>query len=192
MDEFSYTIKIPKERIAVLIGKDGETKDLIEAETESKLDIDSKEGDVSITGKEALQLYTAKEIVRAIARGFNPQVALKLLKPDNSFEIIDIADYAGGKQNHLLRIKGRIIGKEGKSRKLIEEMSESSITIYGKTAGIIGSYESVVIAKKAIESLITGSPHSSVYKWLEKKRREMKRKEFEGKTEDIFKEGVNL
>lgn len=192
MAEFSHEIKIPKERIAVLIGKEGEIKEKIEEETATKIDIDSKEGDVFIAGDEALSLYTAREIVKAIARGFNPEVALKLLKQDYSFELVDLGAYVKDKQNHLLRIKGRIIGKEGKSRRLIEDMTETNLSIYGKTIGVIGAYDSVVIAKKAIESLITGSPHSSVYKWLEKKRRELKRREFEEHTGDILKEGVNL
>ncbi|PLW80775.1 RNA-processing protein [Candidatus Woesearchaeota archaeon] len=192
MAEFSYEIKIPKERIAVLIGTDGEIKSKIEEETSTEIDIDSKEGDVFISGNEALSLFSAKEIVRAIARGFNPEIAMQLKKPDMSFEIIDLGSLLKDKQNHLLRVKGRIIGKEGKSRRLIEEMTECYISVYGKTIGVIGNYDSVVIAKKAIESLISGSPHSSVYKWLEKKRREIKKREFEEKNEDIFKEDVDI
>ena len=33
MDEFSYELKVPVERIAVVIGKDGETKKELEAAT---------------------------------------------------------------------------------------------------------------------------------------------------------------
>ena len=35
--EFSYELKIPKERVAVLIGKKGEIKKRIEDETSSKI-----------------------------------------------------------------------------------------------------------------------------------------------------------
>lgn len=192
MGEFSYEIKIPKDRIAVLIGKDGIIKEKIEELTKSEIDVDSKEGEVIITGDEALLLYSSREIIKAIARGFNPEIAINLLKNDHSFEIINLPDYIKDKPNHLLRIKGRIIGKGGKSRRMIEEYTQTSITVYGKTIGIIGEYESVIIAKKAIESIITGSPHSSVYKWLEKKRRELKKMEFEGKKDDILKDGVQI
>ena len=44
--EYRYELKIPKDRIAVLIGKNGEVKREIEELTESRIEIDSKEGDV--------------------------------------------------------------------------------------------------------------------------------------------------
>jgi len=178
MAEYLYDTKIPKERIAVLIGKDGITKKHIESATNIKLKIDSKEGDVFLEGEDALGLYSAREVVKAIGRGFNPEVALLLLKPDYMFEMLNMLDYVKSK-NHMIRLKGRVIGAEGRSRKTIEDLTETYISVYGKTIGIIGFSENVAIAKKAIESLLSGSPHSSVYKWLEKRRSDMKRKDFE-------------
>lgn len=177
MTEYSYDLKIPKERIAVLIGKNGEIKREIESSTHSKLVIDSAEGDVSVTGTDPLTMFTTKDIIRAIGRGFNPEVALLLLKQDNVFEILDLKDYVQNKQQ-IPRIKGRIIGQEGKSRRVIEDLTETYICVYGKTVGIIGFGERVAIARRAVESLASGSQHSNVYKWLEKKRRELKESQF--------------
>ena len=178
MAEYLYDTKIPKERIAVLIGKDGITKKQIESATNIKLKIDSKEGDVFLEGEDALGLYSAREVVKAIGRGFNPDIALLLLKQDYMLEMINMADYIRSK-NSMIRLKGRVIGAEGRSRKTIEELTETYISVYGKTIGIIGFSENVAMAKKAVESLLSGSPHSSVYKWLEKRRSDMKRKDFE-------------
>jgi ribosomal RNA assembly protein len=176
MAEFSYELKIPKERIAVLIGKNGEVKKSLESETNIVIKVDSKEGDIFIYGEDALGLYTAREVVRAIGKGFNPEVARLLLKQDYVFEIINLTEFTGKSRNTLIRLKGRVIGNEGKSRRLIEELSETYISVYGKFIGIIGLPESILIAKKAVEALLRGSTHANVYKWLEKKRREMKRK----------------
>lgn len=184
---YEYGLKIPYDRVAVLIGPNGTIKKEIEDATNTKLNIDSKEGDVSITGKDAILLYSAREIIKAIGRGFNPEIALQLLKTDNSFELIDINEYVKNKNQHN-RIKGRVIGKDGSSRRTIEELTETYIVVYGKTVGIIGTPEKVTVARRAIESLLSGSPHSTVYKWLEKKRRELKIMELEGKnygTEDF-------
>ncbi|MBS3097264.1 RNA-processing protein [Candidatus Woesearchaeota archaeon] len=170
-----YELRVPKDRVAVLIGKDGKVKKEIELDTKTKISIDSKEGDIFITGEDALGLYNAREVVKAVGRGFNPEVALLLLKPDYSFEMIDVQEYAGKSKEKLLRLKGRVIGEEGKSRRIIEELTESYVSIYGKTVSVIGSIESVAIAKQAIESLLKGATHASVYKFLEKKRRELKR-----------------
>jgi len=176
MTSYSYELKIPQERVAVIIGKNGEVKKNIEIDTKTKIKVDSLEGDILVYGEDALGLYTAREVIRAIGRGFNPEIAKLLLKQDYVFEYIGLNEFTGKSRNTLLRLKGRVIGKEGKSRRLIEELSESYISVFGKSVSIIGTAESATIAKRAVEALLKGSTHASVYKWLENKRRDMKRK----------------
>ncbi len=170
---FSYQLKIPKERVAVLIGEGGSTKRVIEKETKSIIEVDSHEGDVTVSGDEPLLLYSAQLIIKAIARGFNPEIALRLLKQDYAFEIINLHDY-NPKQNHQVRLKGRVIGQGGKSRRVIEELAECNISVYGKTISIISSMDTMPLAKHSVESLLKGANHSTVYKWLERKRRDLR------------------
>jgi ribosomal RNA assembly protein len=179
MDEFQYELKLPKDRIAVLIGKKGQIKREIEVVTTTKISIDSEEGDVFLKGSDALNLYTAKEVVNAIGRGFNPDVALQLLKQDFSFEQLRMDDFCKSK-NSQLRLKGRVIGSEGKARRTIEDLTETNICVYGKTIGIIGRTEYVSVARRAIESLLSGSQHANVFRWLEKQRSQLKRMEYDG------------
>ena len=131
MTEFSYQVKIPKDRIAVLIGKKGEIKKLLEENTKTKINVDSEDGDVSVSGEDALSLYCTRNIIRAIGRGFNPEIAMLLLKQDYAFEMINLPEY--NKPSQFRRIKGRVIGTEGKSRRLIEEQTECYISVYVKT-----------------------------------------------------------
>lgn len=173
---YSFDLKIPKERVAVLIGKSGEVKKELELITGTKIDVDSKEGDVRITGKDSLTMYALREVVKAIGRGFNPEIARLLLKQDYSLELINLLDFVKNK-DHFERIKGRVIGAEGKSRETIESLTGSFISVYGKTIGIIGDPDGVISAKKAVESLLQGSPHSNVYRWLEKNKRVLKEKQ---------------
>ena len=177
MVEYSYELKVPKNRVAVIIGKEGSMKKDIEESTKTKLNIDSKEGDVFVSGEDALGLYTAREIIKSIGRGFNPEIAKLLLKQDYTLEIIDLSEFVGKSKDIIVRLKGRVIGKEGKSRKVIEELTDCSISVFGKTISIIGLPESVANARQAVESLLRGSRHANVYKWLEKRRRELKRNE---------------
>ena len=86
----------------------------------------------------------------------------------------------------MIRLKGRVIGQEGKSRKIIEGLTETYISVYGKTISIIGQAENVSVARRAIESLLAGSNHATVYRWLEKKRRELVRKRFSSESEEDF------
>ena len=175
MTEYEYELKIPEDRVPILIGKNGKVKKELEELSHCEIDVDSKEGDIFLIGEDSLALFTMREIIQAIGRGFNPEIAKLLLKPDYVFELINMNDFIKTK-NDLIRLRGRVIGTDGKTRSLIEELAETHISVYGKTVGIIGEAENVPVAKRAIESLLRGSPHSNVYKWLEKQRRDLKRR----------------
>ncbi|MFH1400891.1 MAG: KH domain-containing protein [Nanoarchaeota archaeon] len=176
MPVYSNTIKVPKDRVGVIIGKEGEVKAALEAEFKVRMKVDSTEGDVIISGQDSLSLYVLSDIIKAIARGFNPDIAMRLKKQDAALEIINLGDFVPNK-NHLPRVRGRLIGTKGKARRTLEELTQTSICVYGKTISIIGEAESVGVAKRAVESLLSGSPHSTVFKWLEKLRRELKLKD---------------
>jgi len=173
MEEYSYELKIPKERVAVLIGKDGATKKELEEQSKISIIVDSKEGDVKLVGNNSVNLYILKDIIKAIGRGFNPEIAMSLFKQDYVLELLSLADFVKS-PNQMLRLKGRVIGKAGKARETIEEFTETNISVYGKTIAILGFCDNVAICKKAVESLLSGSPHASVYKWLEKYRKQKK------------------
>jgi len=170
--EFSYELKIPEERVGVLIGEKGAIKKEIEKLTKTQLNI-SKEGDVTIAGTNALLLYTAQDIVKAIARGFNPKKALLLLKTDYTLEILDLKDVAGKSKNTLIRLRSRIIGKEGKARREIERLTNTYLSVFGKTIAIIGQTADVFTARQAISMLLQGSMHKTAFQFLEKKNKEM-------------------
>lgn len=169
MTTYCYELRVPKNRVAVLIGTKGGVKRRIEEETKTKITVDSQEGEVIVEGKDGVELLTVKNVVTAIGRGFNPEVARLLLKQDYSLEVISIAET----KDHLKRIKGRLIGSEGKARRTIEGLTNCRISVLGKTVAIIGSIEDIVFARRAVEMLLKGSPHANVYKMLEKRRKKM-------------------
>lgn len=174
ISEFSYELKIPRDRVAVLIGLKGKIKRDLEARTKTKIQIDSQEGDVILTGKDSLALFSLREVIRAVARGFNPDIAQLLFKQDYVLEIVPIMDFARNK-NDLIRLRGRMIGADGKARSTIEKLTDSFIVVYGKTVAIIGTTESAILAKRATENLLEGSPHANIYSWLERNRKNLKR-----------------
>ena len=174
-------LKIPHERVAVLIGVNGSVKKRIEEKMHVKLDIDSEEGDVTIEGKDSITVFECLDVIKAIGRGFNPTIAELLFNEDYMFDLINIQDYIGKSKKVMMRIKGRVIGRDGKARELIEAATDTHIVVYGKTIGFVGEIEKVSIARQAMEMLLEGSPHGNVFNWLDNKKRELIRREFEGK-----------
>lgn len=175
-------VKIPLERVGVLVGKKGEVKKRIEDETGLLIDVDSKSGDVTIDeskAKDPILGLKCGDIVKAIGRGFSPEKALRLLKEETYFSLIDIRDYVGKNQKHIRRVRARVIGTRGKTRRLIEELAGVNLSIYGNTIGVIGESLEVNIALAAIEMLLEGSEHSAVYGFLEKKRQDIEFAEME-------------
>lgn len=188
-------VKIPLNRIGVLVGSDGKVKREIEKRFKITVNINSKAGDVELTRAtdkaDPSGLFRVRDIVLAIGRGFSSENAFKLFDEEMSFGILDLRDYLGKSQADIQRIKGRIIGKNGKTRKIIEEYTEANISVYGHTVSIIGEMESFEIAKAAIELLIRGSLHKSVYRFLQWKRIDLKKKSMEiwkPSTSDFAKE----
>jgi|TARA_Y100000310_G_C20681849_1_gene816438 ribosomal RNA assembly protein len=164
-------VKIPEERLDLLLADQEKIKKLVENSTNTQIELDKETCEVIITaGKDnddPLSLWRARDVVKAIGRGFEPELALELLDPDKEFKIITLTQYAGKSKNSLIRIRSRIIGSEGKSKRHIEDITQTHMVIYGKTVCIIGSVEQVHLAARAVDMLASGSKHGSVYKMLE-------------------------
>jgi ribosomal RNA assembly protein len=119
-------------------------------------------------------LLKARDIVTAIGRGFSPDRAFVLRDDEIILDIIDLREIFGRNDDTISRIKGRVIGRGGKIRKLIEELSKTDVSVYGHTISLIGDYDSISIAREATLMLLEGKQHSTVYKFLRQRRREQK------------------
>ncbi len=168
--------RLPKERIGVAVGPDGKTKREIERRTDTKLTFDSETGEVQIesTAENPLGVLKARDVLNAIARGFSSERAFRLFEDDHLLEITDIRDFAGDSDSALVRLKGRVIGEQGKTRQILEQTTGAYISVYGKTIAAIGTAEQLAVVRGALEMLLGGAKHSTVYGFLERKRREMK------------------
>lgn len=161
-------VKIPAERIKILLGKDRKTKETIEKKCKIKLNIGA-EGEVHISGESA-DVFLYKDVVVAIGRGFNPKKAMKLANPEYQFYLFHLKEHVTS-EKAITRVKGRIIGHEGKMREEIEQATESYLSVFGNTVGIIAKMDSMKYAKEAVEMLINGAKHSTVYAVLAKAKR---------------------
>ncbi len=177
-------VKIPRNRIGALIGPSASTKAFIEKKLGVKLLVDSESGDVVINLESGTAdpsvLFRAKEVVLAVGRGFSPEKARRLLDDEAAMLIIiDLRSFVGKSESDIKRLSGRIIGREGKTRRLIEELTDTHVSVFGHTIGIIGALEEAEIARQAVEMFIRGRLHVSVYRFLHAKRRELKKKKMQ-------------
>ncbi len=165
-------LRIPKARIAVLIGPKGKTKKAVEKKTSCRIEIDSEEGEVEVTSKpqNAASFYIALNMIKAIGRGFSPEHAFLLMEHNNGLEIVSITDWVKGSEKELATKRGRIIGKEGKAREEIEQKTDCFIAVQGKTIAIIGDFENLSKAKQAVEMLLKGARHQKVFEFLNRRK----------------------
>lgn len=180
MSKPSGFVRIPKERVGVLVGPDGKVKQQIEEKLMVELRVESESGGVTIVlsdkATDPSLLFRAKDVVTAIGRGFAPEHAFRLIRnEDNIFDVIDLRLVFGRSESDIKRVKGRIIGANGKTRKLVEELTEADVVVYGHTVGFIGTFEQVDVARNAVQMLVSGSQHQTVYKFLQRKRSDFKK-----------------
>ena len=172
-----HLVKIPQNRVGALIGPEGKTKGELEQRSGCRLHIDSESGEVSIDDAKAFEpILTLKvrDAVRAIGRGFSPDHATRLFQDDTFLEVIDLTEYVGKQTKDLERVRSRIIGTHGKTRRSVEEACGVEMSILGKTVGIIGEMREVAVAREAVEMLLNGASHGTVYKFLERQRKELR------------------
>ena len=172
-----HLVKIPQNRVGALIGPEGKTKAELEQRSGCRLYIDGETGEVSVEDEKAFEpilVLKVRDCVRAIGRGFSPDHALRLFQDDTYLDIVDLTDYVGKATKDLERVRARIIGTHGKTRRFIEESCGVEMSILGKTVSIIGEVEEVARAREAVEMILSGAAHGTVYKFLERKRKELR------------------
>lgn len=168
--------RLPQERLGVLIGVEGGTKKRLEQRTGTRLEIDSASGEVTIDeagAEDPVLALKARDIVLAIGRGFSEDRAFRLLDDDIYLEVLDIKDFARS-QARVEQIRARLIGTRGKTRRLIEELTSVDVSVLGHTVSLLGPTFEMAIAREAVIMLLRGSEHATVYRFLERKRADIK------------------
>jgi arCOG04150 universal archaeal KH domain protein len=114
-----------------------------------------------------------RDYIICLSYGLSEEDSKLVLEQDYYLYIIDLKEILGNKDD-LRRVMGRIIGEDGKVKQRISESTGVKIHITDSKIFLLGSYEDVEYAKQAIQKIVNGSPHSVVFKFLEKVIRERK------------------
>ncbi len=167
--------RIPEDRVGVLIGPAGRTRRAVAEATHTTVEVDAEEGEVTVSGPDTdpISVLKARDIVLAIGRGFSPARAMRLLKDNTFLGIVDIKLATGHREKAALRrIRARVIGTAGRARARIEELSGCSMSVYGSTVALIGEEDQLERATRAVELLLRGSEHATVFHLLARLRRD--------------------
>ncbi|BAB65506.1 KH domain-containing protein [Sulfurisphaera tokodaii] len=163
-------ITVPDDKINLVKSILGRLEEI----SNTKIEFDEKTKSIRVIPKDnnAYEAMKVVSVIKAIGVGFDVDEAMKLMRDDYVLDIIDLKDSTNGPED-MKRIKGRIIGEKGKTKKIIQEYTGVNIIITDHYVGILGTIEQADIAKRAIEMLIKGKEHSTVYKYLDKAEREL-------------------
>ncbi len=134
-----------------------------------EVQVDERELCVRILPKpeqDVAMLLRYRDMARAVALGISPESAVQLENEDYVLIVIDLKDYV--KPNHLRRVKGRIIGRSGTTRRTVEQLAGVTMAIGERHVAIVGKLQNAEVAKTAVEMLIAGSKHNTVYRYIQR------------------------
>ncbi len=122
---------------------------MLEKASGASLEIDSQTGDVSaiweVDEPDPIVKMKMPDVIRAIGRGLAPNRAVKLLDDEVFLRMYDIREWVGRQPNQTRRMRSRLIGRNGRIRSLIEEMSQTEMAIYGSTVLVIGDEDGLAL-----------------------------------------------
>jgi len=155
------------------LGKILQNKKKIEKELDVK--INNKGKNIFIEGAPENE-FIALEILKAMDLGFSLENALLLKDEEIIFQIIPIREITH--RCDLERIRGRIIGIQGKTLKTLKHLTGCEICLKDNQVGIIGNSEYIGEAIIALKSLIQGSKQGNVYARLEREGKKRRHKPY--------------
>ncbi len=134
-------------------------------ENKVKIKIGVGKNGVSVSGSE-LDEYLVEKVLVAVDFGFDVEDALLLMREDFVPEFIDVKGFSHRK--NLRDVRARLIGRSGKAKKTIENLTGAVIVVNGNRVGVIVDADNLDSVVQAIESLICGAKHGNVFARLEK------------------------
>lgn len=137
----------------------------IDLEKKLRVKISIQGQNTTISGKETDEFF-AERVLLALDFPFSVDDSLLLLDEDYIFEVLNIKDYT--RRHDLEVIRGRVIGAEGKALRVLEELSNSILTVKDNKVAIIARSENIQNAVQGVLSIIRGAKHGNVYSYLEK------------------------
>ncbi len=141
-------------------------KKVLEKKLKTRIIIEGKK--ITLLG-DGFNQFVASKVIEALEANFTVPAAMLLAEEDFILEHLNIKEIS--RRNRRSDVRARVIGKKGRTMEIIGELSDCYITLNDNIVSIIGPADKIEIALHALKALIRGSKQSSVYAYLEKKRK---------------------
>ena len=166
-------LKVPDDSISFF---EKETLSSLSEETGAEIQFNKKDQNIQVEHAESVKEIDVLEVLKAIFMGFDYTNAMKLFRnPMTRLEVINIKDKTRN-YKEFRRQKGRVIGENGKAKRVMSDLTDASIEVYNDKVGIVGEINDAIKAREAVMKILNGSPHSHVYNSLEKYKRKKNRR----------------
>lgn len=140
----------------------------------SKLTIDLRQR----IENDPIYLERGSQFIRAILDGLKIIDCLRILNEEIQVIKFQLEDMRKMNPNTLSRAIGRIVGKNGTTKKLIEECSNCKLIISDYII-LMGTNKEILMAKESIRRLVSGKSVNSVHKNLKNLKAKEKKEYFE-------------
>lgn len=153
-----------------------ETLSKLSDETGADIQFNEEDQNIQVEHAESVKEIDVLNVLKAIFMGFSYTVAINLFRePMTRFELINIKDKTRN-YKEFKRQKGRVIGENGKAKRVMSDLTDASIEVHNDKVGIVGDMNDAMKAREAVMKILNGSPHSHVYNSLEKYKRKKNRR----------------
>ena len=126
-------------------------------------------------------LYKMEKVIEGIKANFSIEVCEKIFREEYDILEFDLKKVFDKKTNHLRRVKGRLIGEDGKAIQELEKRTGAKISITDRYLYIAGDSVSIQSAYYALNKLVGGTSHSRAFEIATEMRELFKNKEKEAR-----------
>lgn len=151
-------VKAPENRQAV---------SKIEEERNIEIEIFEQEELCKITSDDSILELNAEKAIEAYNIGFSPEESMELFQVGKELHVINLKKLCRNRKR-INEQKGRVIGCNGRTKEIIQELTDTNIVLNGNKIGIVGDVMDVNFSANVITELIDGVPRSRIYKKMEK------------------------
>lgn len=144
--------------------------DIIEEITDEydvEIECNDRTGNAEIKSENSMRAFDCKNVIKSYNLGFNIKDSMSLFSDNVEMRVINLKSLSRNSKR-LRQNKGRLIGRDGRTKEIIEELTDTKISISDNKVGVIGNIIDVDFCIGIIHKIMDGVDRDIVYRDMEK------------------------